>query len=314
MKLLRGLHNPGVRSSGCVATIGNFDGVHLGHQAIIQQVIAKSKALGLPSVIVIFEPQPLELFKGTEAPARLMRFREKFQALTAFDLDYVFCLKFDRTLSGLTAEGFVKKVLVEHLGVKHLVIGDDFHFGSDRQGDFELLVKEGQSKGFTVENTPTQLDCDSKDSQRVSSTLVRRALVDAEFKQAETLLGRAYDMKGRVVHGEKLGRTLGFPTANIALHRQKSPLNGVYAVRMKMTDGGEYQGVANIGVKPTVGNFKPSLEVHLFDFSGDIYGKRVSVTFCHKVRDEKRFNGIDALKQQIAKDIDAAKAFFGSTK
>lgn len=316
MQLLRGLHNSGINTSGCVATIGNFDGVHAGHRAIIQQVISRSKEMGLPAVVILFEPQPLEFFKGKDAPARLMSFREKFQVLREFDLDYIFCLKFDQHLSSLTAEQFVDQVLVDHLNLKHLVIGDDFHFGSCRQGDFDLLVEEGQSKGFTVENTPTLLDSEGESGHRVSSTLIRQALLDSDFEQAEKLLGQAYTIHGRVMHGEKLGRTLGFPTANIALRRLKSALNGVYTVRLRLdeeqkSERREFEGVANIGVKPTVGNFKPSLEVHLFDFNENIYGKRVNVTFCHKVRDEQRFDGIEALKQQISKDIDVAKAFFG---
>ena len=329
MHLLRGLHNPGLGGSGvsnrrCVATIGNFDGVHLGHQAIIQQVIAEAKKRQLPSLVVIFEPQPLEFFKGNEAPARLMRFREKYQALSEYDLDYVFCLKFDASLSQLSAENFVKKVLVSHLNLAHLVIGDDFRFGGDREGDYALLCQLSEKMGFTVENTQTILakescefeggDCSLEESdflQRASSTFVRELLAEGEFLKVEQLLGRPYSFYGRVAHGQKLGRQLGFPTANINLKRVSSPLSGVYAVTLCLEkDNRNVFGVANVGCKPTVGQFKPSLEVHVFDFDEDIYGEHVNVQFHHKIRNEQRFAGIDLLKAQIEKDSQDARAFF----
>jgi len=311
MQLLRGLHNPGLKEAKCVATIGNFDGVHLGHQAIIKQVVSKAKSLGVPAVVIIFEPQPMEFFQGESAPARLMRFREKFQALSSFGLDYIFCLKFDSHLSQLSAESFIDAVLVSHLKVSHLVVGDDFRFGGDRKGDFSLLQKEGELKGFTVENTPTLLT-DALD-ERVSSTFVRGLLSQAKFLEAHHVLGRAYCITGRVIHGQKLGRQLGFPTANIALHRIKSPLCGVYAVQVNINKGKSVLGVANIGVKPTVGNFLPSLEVHLLNFNGNVYGKQLSVTFCQKIRDEQRFESIEVLKEQINNDINVARRYFNQT-
>jgi len=321
MQLLRGLHNPGLESSNisgmkCVATIGNFDGVHLGHQAIIKQVLAEAKKRNLPSLVVIFEPQPMEFFKGDQAPARLMRFREKYQALSEFDIDYVFCLKFDESLSQLSAESFVQKVLVSHLSIEHLVIGDDFRFGGDRLGDFALLKVAGQKYGFSVEHTSTVLDegADSTDSIRVSSTYVRSLLLDGRFAKAEEVLGRPYELMGRVIHGEKLGRQLGFPTANIALKRVKAPFAGVYAVSLKhQKKNGSPElvlGVANVGVKPTVGNFRPSLEVHLLNFTGNLYGEKVSVYFYEKLRDETRFESIEELKVQIKKDIEDAESYF----
>lgn len=312
MRLLRGLHNAGIQGQGCVATIGNFDGVHFGHQAIIRQVVTKAKRMDLPSVIVLFEPQPLEFFKGHEAPARLMRFSEKYRALDTFDVDYICCLNFNHELSGLSAHDFVDRVLVEHLKVKHLVIGDDFRFGGDRQGDFKLLLAAGQQKGFSVENTPTLVSDEGGQDARVSSTYVRQALAQADFEKAEALLGRPYAMVGRVKHGEKLGRQLGFPTANISLNRLAVPLSGVYVVKVKRSNGQMLQGVANIGVKPTVGQFLPVLEVHIFDFKQSIYGEKLSITFLKKVRDEQRFNGIDELKQQIARDIAVAKHFLAT--
>jgi riboflavin kinase / FMN adenylyltransferase len=337
MRLLRGLHNPGlvaerqyskageesadgVNTRGCVATIGNFDGVHLGHQAIIRQLVTEAKKRDLLSVVVIFEPQPLEFFKGDDAPVRLMRFREKFHALSEFEIDYVFCLKFDAALSSLSASDFIQRILLEHLNVKHLVIGDDFRFGGDRSGDFKLLSEAGVKLGFSVENTATVLsegtlaDCD--DDLRVSSTLIRELLAEGDFSAAKNILGRPYSFLGRVIHGQKLGRQLGFPTANVALKRPKSPFSGVYAVSLALTTSSDtfYQGVANVGVKPTVGNFRPSLEVHLFDFDQDIYGQCVQVTFHCKIRDEQRFDGIEALKGQIETDVKIAKAFFSKTR
>ncbi|MFT7184988.1 MAG: riboflavin kinase/FMN adenylyltransferase, partial [Pseudohongiellaceae bacterium] len=236
MRLLRGLHNPSYNEAKCVATIGNFDGVHLGHQAIIQQVVTKAEKLGVPSVVIIFEPQPLEFFQGSAAPARLMRFREKYQALSSFGLDYVFCLKFDSKLSQLSAESFVETVLVSHLKVCHLVVGDDFHFGGDRKGDFALLQSLGQIKGFSVENTPTLFESDAC-SERISSTFVRALLAESKFAAAQNVLGRAYSIAGRVIHGQKLGRQLGFPTANIALHRINAAFTGVYAVKVCLQSG-----------------------------------------------------------------------------
>ncbi len=331
MHLLRGLHNPGLGEFGvantkCVATIGNFDGVHLGHQAIIQQVISEAKKRKLPALIIIFEPQPMEFFRGDDAPARLMRFREKFQTLSAYDLDYVFCLKFDAQLSQLSAKEFVRKVLVSHLNIDHLVIGDDFRFGGDRQGDYKLLCRLSKEFDFTVENTQTILakeSCDSDSSectlekdeflQRASSTFVRELLAQGEFAKVKQLLGRPYSFCGRVSHGQKLGRQLGFPTANINLKRVSSPLSGVYAVSLFLkSENRLMSGVANVGCKPTVGQFKPSLEVHLFDFNEDIYGEYVEVQFHHKLRDEQQFSGIEELKEQIEIDSQAARAFFAS--
>jgi riboflavin kinase/FMN adenylyltransferase len=331
MHLLRGLHNPGLGYSGvsntkCVATIGNFDGVHLGHQAIIQQVISEAKKRQLPALIIVLEPQPMEFFKVDDAPARLMRFREKFQVLSAYDLDYIFCLKFDEKLSQLSAKEFVQNVLVSHLNVDHLVIGDDFRFGGDRQGDYKLLCRLSKEFGFTVENTETILakescdsdlgECSLEDgdfSQRASSTFIRELLSLGEFTKVEQLLGRPYSFCGRVVHGQKLGRQLGFPTANINLKRVSSPLSGVYAVSLFLkSEIKMIPGVANVGCKPTVGQFKASLEVHLFDFNREIYGEYVEVQFHYKLRDEQKFSGIEQLKAQIEIDSQAARAFFAS--
>lgn len=320
MKLLRGLHNKGLSHEGCVATIGNFDGVHKGHQSVIRLLRKKADELGLPAVVIVFEPQPLEFFKGAEAPARILSFRDKFDALKHYGVDAVFCLKFDETLSRFGAGEFVSKVLVDHLHIRHLVVGDDFRFGSDRAGDFNFLVDSGAKLGFSVENTPTEIVSGpheaiegspevegSTASARVSSTRIRQALADGHFELVERLVGRPYEISGRVLHGQKLGRTLGFATANLALKRRNIALQGVYAVRVCLSDGRDLRGVANIGVKPTVGDFKANLEVHLFDFEGDLYGQRLRVRLVAKIRDEQKFSGLDELKQRIALDAEQAR-------
>ncbi|WP_160154513.1 bifunctional riboflavin kinase/FAD synthetase [Microbulbifer sp. ALW1] len=314
-ELIRGLHNlrPGHRE--CVATIGSFDGVHLGHQAIISQLRARAAERKLPSVAIIFEPQPHEYFSGEKAPARLMRFKEKVLALFDAGVDRVLCLQFNERLRSLGAEAFIQQVLVDGLGVRHLVVGDDFRFGCDRSGDYRLLQKAGADAGFTVEDTATLEIA----GERVSSTRIREALQNADFALAEQLLGKPYRITGLVARGRALGRQLGAPTANVRLHRYRSPLVGVYTVTAKRTDGSpmsgscmEVAGVANVGFRPTVEGegAKPLLEVHLFDFSGDLYGREIAVTFCHKLRDEEKFESLEILKQKIAEDIENAKAWF----
>lgn len=311
MKLLRGLHNPPIPEAGCVVTIGNFDGVHLGHQAIVERVIAKARELALPSLVVVFEPQPQEYFRGDEAPARIMRFRDKYECLESLALDYLCVLKFNEHFRGLSANAFVKQVLVDHLKLKHLVIGDDFRFGGDRQGDFNHLVRSGQDFGFGVERTETFCTQEScQDGERISSTLVRKALADGQLAEAKACLGRPFTISGRVMYGRQLGRQLGFPTANVALKRKRSPVSGVFAVRTEVQGGphkGSYFGVANVGRKPSVGDFEANLEVHLFDFSGDLYGTRVQVELLCKIREEKRFSSVDALAEQIQQDNLAAR-------
>ncbi|WP_250656778.1 bifunctional riboflavin kinase/FAD synthetase [Alkalimarinus coralli] len=298
-------------SQGCVATIGNFDGVHSGHKVIIEQLKEKAGVLGIPSVVIVFEPQPQEYFRQHDAPARLMRFREKLVALRELDIDYLVCLTFNDELHEMSAHQFIDQVLVSGLNVRHLVIGDDFRFGCDRTGDFALLKKTGKAlsdkgNGFSVENTRTiELDGD-----RVSSTRIRHALLENKFDLAERLLGHPYTITGCIVHGRKLGRQLGVPTANVSLGRKVLVLKGVYAVEATLESGEVRQGVANIGIRPTVDGVQPSLEVHLFDFNGSIYGEHLKVVFKHKIRDEQKFSGVDALKQQIFSDIEETKTYF----
>ena len=307
MQLVRGLQNLRPEHRGCVATIGNFDGVHRGHQAILARLRERALELGVPSCVVIFEPQPREFFAPETAPARLARLRDKIELLASEGVDLVLCLPFNLYLSRLRATEFVDTVLVEGLGVKHLEVGDDFRFGCDRIGDFDFLQKIGAQKGFTVEAAQTV----EIDGVRVSSTKVRDALAAGDFTLAEHLLGRPFEIVGRVMHGQKLARTLGTPTANVQLKRRRVPLKGVYLVSARI-DGKVWPGVANIGVRPTVaGDGRPHLEIHLLDFTGDIYGRRLTVVFHQKLRDEQRFASLEALKTAIDADVAAARAHWG---
>lgn len=306
MQLVRGLHNLRPLHRGCVATIGNFDGVHRGHQAILARLRERAAELGLPSCVVIFEPQPREFFAPDSAPPRLARLRDKLALLAAEGVDRVLCLSFNRRLRELSAAEFVHRVLVDGLGVKHLEVGDDFRFGCDRAGDFAFLADAGEREDFTVEAATTV----ELDGIRVSSTRVREALAVGDFALAEKLLGRPFQIVGRVLHGQKLGRQLDAPTANIQLKRRRVPLTGVYLVSTEI-DGQPWPGVANIGVRPTVaGDGRAHLEVHVLDFAGDLYGRRLTVAFHHKLRDEQRFASLEALKTAIAGDIAAARAYW----
>lgn len=306
MQFIRGLHNLRPEHRGCVATIGNFDGVHLGHQAVIGQLGEEAGRLHLPSVLITFEPQPMEYFRPQQAPARLTRLREKVQALRRFHVDRLLCLSFNRKLAGMAANDFIQRVLVDGLGIKYLVVGDDFRFGKDRAGDFALLQAAGREHGFAVVNMHTFLI----DADRVSSTRVRGALNQGDLAAAERLLGRSYRMSGRVAHGEKLGRQLGFPTANIHVHRKATPLQGIFVVEVFGIEGEPLPGVASLGTRPTVDGKTTILEVYLFDFDRDIYGAHLQVSFLHKLRDEVRYTTLDALKVQIAKDVENARNYF----
>lgn len=306
MELIRGIYNLKPEHRGCVATIGNFDGVHLGHQALLKNLTAKARELNLPSLVITFEPQPNEFFHHASIPPRLMRFREKFTALKNCGIDRVLCLRFNMQLAVLSAEDFITQILVAGLGVRHLVIGDDFHFGYKRRGDFSLLQQFGETNHYTVSSTEKVI----LENERVSSTRVRNALEEGDLKLAARLLGQPFLMSGRVAHGDKRGRIIGFPTANIYLHRKAVPLSGVYVVKMDGITAAPLQGVANVGNRPTVGGTRSLLEVHLFDFNQDIYGRHVNVEFIHKLRDEERYETFELLKQQIFKDAEQAQEFF----
>lgn len=293
----------------CVATIGTFDGIHLGHQAIVAQVKQKSTVHRLPSVAMIFEPHPREYFTREQAPARLMRLREKVQALHGLGIDTVFCLQFNRRLRNLDAREFIREVLVEGIHVRSLVVGDDFRFGCDREGDSRMLREAGRESGFEVIDTCTI----EQDGRRISSSWVREELQAGNFARASQLLGKAFRLTGRVIRGQRLGSRLGVPTANINLRRYRAPLSGVFVVEA-LVDGRWLPGVANVGVRPTVGDLiEPLLEVHLLEWSGDLYGRRLEVQFLEKVREEKQFSGIDELVAGIQADIRYARDFFDRT-
>ncbi|MCW8828747.1 MAG: bifunctional riboflavin kinase/FAD synthetase [Gammaproteobacteria bacterium] len=306
MELIRGRHNLRPHHHGCVATIGNFDGVHLGHQAVLGQLAEKAAELCLPTTVITFEPQPQEYFDDAKIPPRLTRLREKLRALQRYSVNRVLCLPFNRALAQMEAEDFIQQVLIEGLGVRYLVVGDDFCFGKGRRGDFAMLQRAGAEHGFEVVHMHTY----EVNGGRVSSTRIREALQAGNLSLAEQLLGRPYRMSGRVAHGNKLGRTIGFPTANIFLHRKKTPVEGVFAVEMFGIEGEPVPGVANVGTRPTVGGTRALLEVHLFDFEGEIYGRHVHVDFLHRIREERRFESFDALKAQILRDAEEAKEFF----
>ncbi len=306
MELIRGLHNIRPRHHGCVLTIGVFDGVHIGHQALLERLAVLGEDFNLPSVLMIFEPQPQEVLPFLVTPARLTPFREKMRALSNTAVDRVLCVRFNRAFSSMSAQMFVEQALVEGLGIRHVVVGDDFRFGHQAEGDTELLRDMGARHGFEVHRRDTYRVA----GDRVSSTRIRNLLGMGQLDTAAELLGRRYAISGRVRFGRQLGRTIGFPTANVALRRDVSPLSGVFAVQARLRgDDRVLNAVANIGVRPTVDGETRLLEVHFFDFDEDLYGRYMRVEFVSKLREEKRFGSLDELKVQIQQDaVDARNA------
>ena len=305
MEFIRGLQNLKPRHRGCVATIGNFDGLHLGHRAILQQCLQRAQAQAVPLAVMLFEPQPQEFFQGAQAPARLMRLREKCEGLRQLGVAQLLCIRFNARFAALTAQQFIDRILVAGLGVRELIVGDDFRFGHGRAGDFSLLQHSGAARGFTV----TALETYRVDGERVSSTRVRRALAAGEMMHATRLLGRPYRISGKVVYGDQRGRTIGVPTANVLLHRRVSPVQGVYIVQVSGAGLAPHAGVANIGTRPTVNGTRMQLEAHLFDFSGDLYRRTVQVDLLHKLRDEQRFASFADLQARIAQDLTDARVW-----
>ena len=293
-------------------TIGNFDGLHLGHQKILEALQDVAQARGLPSCVLSFEPHPREFFTPEQAPARLSSLREKAECLQRQGIDRLHVFRFDRAFSALTAEAFIEQVLGRTLQARYVLVGDDFRYGAKRTGDFALLQQAGQSLGFNAEFLPTV----EVAGERASSTAVRQALAAGELEHAERLLGRPYSISGRVVHGDKLGRDIGFPTANIQLKHNRPPLLGIFAVEVYGLNGEPLPGAASLGKRPTVKNpdAVPVLEVHLFDFNAEIYGRRVRVDFLHKLRDEAKYPDLDSLVAQIRRDVDNAKHFLAKIK
>ena len=306
MILIRDSYNIQVQHRPSVVSIGNFDGVHLGHVRLLALLKEKARALGAKATAMTFEPHPHEFFSPQNAPPRLLRWRDKLEKLSEAGVDQVFSLRFNESLSQTSAEDFVRKYLVEGIGVRHVVIGDDFRFGRKRSGDVHLLRKLGVQWDFSISTVDTYVIGD----ERVSSTRIREVLRQDDFETAESLLGYPFAIHGKIAHGDKRGRTIGFPTANIVLPHDNIPVWGVYAVLMHFPESGTLPGVANVGIRPTVGGDRVLLETHLFNFSEDIYGERVRVEFKTKIRSEQRFESFDALKAQIAQDATAARSWF----
>ncbi|RMF96497.1 MAG: bifunctional riboflavin kinase/FAD synthetase [Gammaproteobacteria bacterium] len=294
---------------GCVATIGTFDGVHLGHQRIIARVVEEARRRGLPAVVFSFEPTPAEFFSPGRPPPRLTRFREKFVALAELAVDCFFCPPFDAAMESLSPAAFIQRWLLEALQVQHLVVGDDFRFGHRRAGGFAELQQAAAEHGFGIERAESVV----VDGQRVSSTAIREALAAGELERARRLLGRYYRMLGRVVPGRRLGARLGFPTANVRLNRRAVALSGIFAVRVHGLPESPVDGVASLGYRPTVDRDGTLLlEVHLFDFDRDIYGEHIGVDFVARLRDERRFDDLDSLVEQMHEDAAQARALLAA--
>ena len=310
MKLIRGLHNLSESSlSQSAVTIGAFDGVHRGHQEVLAHLKREAGLRSLATTVITFEPLPGEFLFPDRAPPRLMTFREKFTALSDQGIDNLLCLRFNNRLRTMSPRAFVEDIFVKGLNARYIAFGDDFRFGKDRAGDLDFTQSLAQEFDYQVVPTSTF----DMAGERVSSTRIRTTLLDADFSKAADLLGKPFKLSGKVLKGKQLGRTIGSPTANIALKRVKSPLHGVYAVRVSGGGLNSAAGVANVGVRPTVNDGTlANLEVHLFDFDGDLYGERLSVEFMTKLRDEKKFESLDALKAAIAADQQAARAWHSS--
>ncbi len=311
MQLIRGLYNLSFvadkLAKGCVLTIGNFDGIHLGHQQVLNKVQSLARSANLPSVVLVFEPSPIEFFNPDKAPVRLMNLREKLLGFQKTEIDYVLVCRFNQKFSQLTAEDFVQSILVTGLNAKHLVVGDDFCFGKNRQGNFAYLQSSGISFGFKVSDLQTfQLS-----QKRVSSTLVREALQQPDLQLAKKLLGSPFLFDGRVIHGKKIGRKIGFRTLNLNPKRIQMPISGVFAVTVRGIASQPWAGVANIGVRPTVNGIRPSIEVHLFNWNKDVYGKHVQIELQAFIRPEMKFDGLDELVQQIKQDVKIAQQILG---
>ena len=309
MILIRDLYNIRASHRPSVVSIGNYDGVHLGHARLINVLREQACQLGASATVMTFEPHPHEFFSPDNAPPRLLRWRDKIEKLERAGVDQIFSLRFDRELAQTSAEDFVRKYLVDGLGVRHLVIGDDFRFGRKRTGDINLLRTLGEAWGFTISAVET---CEVQ-GQRVSSSRVRNALGNDDFELAARLLGYRYAIGGRVAHGDKRGRTIGFPTANIVLRYDNVPVWGVYAVLVYSQGRSPLPGIANIGTRPTIGGERVLLETHLFDFDESLYAERIQVEFQTKIRSEKRFESVEALKAQIGKDSETARSWFAQS-
>ena len=289
---------------GSVVTIGAYDGLHLGHATLLDRVHAMAAETGLPSVVMSFEPTPKEFFAVDRPPARLMRFREKFDALRSAGIDIFYCPRFDDGMRTICVGDFIRRILVHGLNARHIVVGDDFHFARRREGRLEHLVNASRVLRFAVEQVPSV----TVDGIRVSSTAIREALWSGNLQQATRLLGRPYRMSGKVVRGERLGRSLGYPTANVDLRRRQSAVMGIFAVRVHGLEGRSLDAVASVGDRPTFDGTKPILEVHLFDFDRDIYGEYIHVDFIARLRGQEKYDRVEDLVAQMHRDADNARS------
>jgi len=308
MQVIRGIHNIGSIHQGCVLSIGNFDGVHKGHQKILSNLVDMARLGHHPSLVMLFEPQPKEFFHPETAPLRITGFREKLRLIEQCGVDYVICVPFNQRFRSMSAENFVQHVLVDRLAVSHVMIGDDFRFGCDRQGSIDYLNAVKDTQGFEVSNSSTI----EHQEARISSTRIREQLAAGNIADANELLGWDYQISGRIIRGAELGRTINVPTANIGLRNIRPALQGVVVVSVSGDGIKDHPGVANLGPKPTVNGLKSGLEVHLLDFDADLYGKHLTVTILKKLRAIEKFESFDLLKQQIFNDIAQARAYFNN--
>ncbi|HEY8053925.1 MAG TPA: bifunctional riboflavin kinase/FAD synthetase [Steroidobacteraceae bacterium] len=309
MELIRGIHAAPACAKGCVVTIGTYDGLHLGHQALIGRLTAHAARLGLPSVLLTFEPMPREYFAPNDPPARLTTLRERLAILRSTGLNYTWLLRFGEGLRNLSGQAFAE-FLARDLRARLVVVGHDFRFGKDGAASAAMLAAAGERLGFEVDVLPPVM----QGAERISSSAVRAALLGADFGRARRLLGRPYSMRARVAHGERLGRELGFPTANLPLGRRRSPLAGIFAVRVHGAVAGALPGVASLGTRPTIGGTEALLEAHVFDFSADLYGREIEVEFAAKLRDEERFATLAALTAQMQRDASEARRILGALR
>ena len=293
---------------GSIVTIGSYDGIHLGHEHLLRRVLDQANKDKVPAVLMSFEPTPKEFFQVSRPPARLMRFREKFDALAAHGIDIFYCPRFSTTMRSIPATDFVRRILVQGLNVRQLVVGDDFRFAAKREGDTALLERMGAALDFGVDQVPSVI----VDGIRVSSTAIRDACDQGDMRRATSLLGRPYQMSGKIVRGDKVGRTLGFPTANVDLRRRQSAVMGIFAVRVHGLAGGPLDAVASVGTRPTFDGTKPLLEVYIFDFDADIYGEYISVDFIARLREQKRYESVDDLVAQMHVDADNARSILAN--
>jgi len=293
---------------GSVVTIGAYDGLHLGHEQLLHRVRMAAEEFRMPSVVMSFEPTPKEFFGGDKPPARLMRFREKYEALAAHGIDIFYCPRFDSQMRSISSDDFIRRILIHGLSARHIVVGDDFHFARKREGNIGHLQRASAALDYHVEQVPSII----VDGQRVSSTAIRDALWSGELDVATSLLGRPYRMSGKVVLGERVGRSLGYPTANVDLRRRQSAVMGIFAVRVQGLAGGSRDAVASVGNRPTFNGTKPILEVHIFDFDEDIYGEYIHVEFVARLRGQVKYDEVEELVAQMHRDADNAKSILAS--